>query len=358
LDALLSPIALYPDPLIAVILPASTVPWDISSASAYLVQYGDMSQIDSQPWDPSVRALAHYPVVLNWLADNLAWTQALGSAFSASPAAVMEAIQRLRARAAAAGTLVSTTQQQVLTEDGEIEVVPADAASIYVPLYDPDVVYSVEPYYGYGGPYVTFGPPFIAGIWLSYSFDWRSHTVWAGGNRPGAWHEVHGGANLPPGGAHPWHPPASSRGGPAAPDLQHMPVVPRPRPMPGAPRPPAPRLNGPVAPPSRAAGNSAAVEPPGSPPPMDRPRLNGPPTPATSVQPAAREAFPDPAYQSHGAAPHDAAPASGPPPPSREPPESRGKPEKAAEPAKERAYQAPAPAPASSQAPTPDQKGR
>ena len=99
------PIALYPDPLLALILPASTVPGDISAASAYLVQYGDMTRIDSQPWDPSVRALAHYPAIVTWMAENIEWTQAVGSAFLSSPAEVMASIQRLRARALASGAL-------------------------------------------------------------------------------------------------------------------------------------------------------------------------------------------------------------------------------------------------------------
>jgi hypothetical protein len=112
---LLGPIALYPDPLLALILPASTVPEDIRAASAYLVQYADTTRIDSQPWDPSVRALAHYPAGrrMDGRQHRVDAGRRLGE-FLASPAEVMQSIQRLRARALAAGALKSTPQQQVV----------------------------------------------------------------------------------------------------------------------------------------------------------------------------------------------------------------------------------------------------
>ena len=164
-----------------------------------------------QPWDPSVRALAHYPTVVAWMASNMDWTQALGSAFSSDPNSVMDAVQRLRARAQAAGTLATTPQQEVMTDDGEIEIVPAQDNVIYVPVYDPEGVYSGNPYYGYGGPFITFGEPCPAGIWLSYSFDWRSHRVWAGGREHEGWRQPHTGVDHAPPGAHSWHPPTGAR---------------------------------------------------------------------------------------------------------------------------------------------------
>jgi hypothetical protein len=284
LDNLLAPIALYPDALIALVLPASTVPNDISSAANYLVQYGDVSQIDSQPWDPSVRGLAHYPTVISWMASNLEWTQALGSAFSSDPNGVMDAVQRLRARAQAAGTLVNTPQQQVVSDDGEIDIEPAQDNVIYVPVYDPEVVYSTQPYYGYGGPFINFGEPYPSGLWLSYSFDWRSHRVWAGDREHDAWRQTHNGADHPPVGAHAWQPPsgvriiappARTRGGNG----------PLPRPMPGAPNPPPehykrPGTNNVQPPPSQVNYHSY-------PPPQERPRLNAPPlsTPRQQLAP-------------------------------------------------------------------------
>jgi len=93
------PIALYPDPLVALVLPASTAPADVVLAARYVSGGGDASQIDGQPWDASVKALARYPDVIRWLDANLDFTQALGAAFAQQPADVMQSIQRLRAQA-------------------------------------------------------------------------------------------------------------------------------------------------------------------------------------------------------------------------------------------------------------------
>src|SRR5208282_1120836 len=120
LDQLIGPIALYPDPLVALILPASTVPSDISLAAQYLAANGDPSQIDSQPWAQSVKGLAHYPEVLKWMNDNPDWTRALGAAFAMQPADVMKSVQQLRAKALAAGTLRSTAQQNIDMEGEDV----------------------------------------------------------------------------------------------------------------------------------------------------------------------------------------------------------------------------------------------
>jgi hypothetical protein len=237
LDALLAPIALYPDPLLALILPASTRPAEISAAAAYLVQYGDATRIDSQPWDASVRALAHYPTVVTWMADNLAWTQALGDAFSSSPSDVMESIQRLRERAMVSGALAPSAQVQVASEDGEIEILPAQPDAIIVPAYDADLVFADGPYYG---PPIFLGPAFPAGIWLSYFVDWHHRSVWDAGTRAqrsaGGWYDPRRNGGRPPDGARPWQPPSGApQSGPP-----RGASVPHPSPMPGAPG-PAPR---------------------------------------------------------------------------------------------------------------------
>ena len=96
LDQLLGPIALYPDPLIAQILPASTFPTEIVMADRYISDGGDPNQIDQQPWDPSVQALARYPNVLQWMDQNLDWTTELGQAFLYQQQDVMDFIQELR----------------------------------------------------------------------------------------------------------------------------------------------------------------------------------------------------------------------------------------------------------------------
>src|ERR1051326_3115445 len=113
LDQLLGPIALYPDPLTAQILPAATLPSQIVMADRFVRGGGDVNQIDLQPWDPSVKALARYPTVLGWRADNRGWTTEVGQAFLYQQADVMNSIQRLRGEALAVGNLQSTPQQQV-----------------------------------------------------------------------------------------------------------------------------------------------------------------------------------------------------------------------------------------------------
>ncbi len=179
LDQLLAPVALYPDPLIALILPASTDPNDISLAAQYVAANGDPSGIDAQAWDPSVKGLAHYPDVLKWMNDNLDWTRALGAAFAMQPADVMKSVQQLRAKARAAGTLVDTPQQQVDMEGDDIRVIPAQPDTIYVPQYDPGVVYGDAPE-GYDGPFVTFGVGFPVGAWLGFECDWDDFGIWTG----------------------------------------------------------------------------------------------------------------------------------------------------------------------------------
>jgi len=180
LDQLLAPIALYPDPLIALILPSATVPAEIQAADQFLGNHGDPGQIANQPWSESVKGLAHYPDLVKWLDDNTAWTQQVGGAFASEPTAVMNAIQDLRSRAQAAGTLRSGPQEQVVTDGGEIEIEPAQPDVIYVPRYDPDVVYFGPPPGYYPDSYFYWGDPYPMGLWLSYDFDWRGHALWRG----------------------------------------------------------------------------------------------------------------------------------------------------------------------------------
>jgi hypothetical protein len=187
LDQMLGPIALYPDPLIAQILPAATLPSEIVLADRYVNGGGDPNLIDQQPWDASVKALARYPTILKWMDDNLAWATALGQVFLAQQQDVMNSIQRLRAQAQALGNLQTTPQENVITDNGSIEILPADPQVIYVPVYQPDMVYLQRPY---GSPFISFGVGFSMGAWLNNDFDWRNHNLifWGHGQpRPADW---------------------------------------------------------------------------------------------------------------------------------------------------------------------------
>ena len=176
---LLAPIALYPDALIALILPASTAPADVVMGSRFLESNADISLVDAQPWDDSVKSLTRYPEVLSWMNTNLDWTASVGEAFVVQPADVMDAIQKLRARAQAKGNLTNTPQQKVVVYKEVIRIVPANPEIIYVPQYDPEVIY-VQTYQPSYRPFLTFGVGFAVGSWLTYDFDWNRRCVYRG----------------------------------------------------------------------------------------------------------------------------------------------------------------------------------
>ena len=187
LNQLLGPIALYPDPLIAQILPAATLPAEVVLAYRYVSGGGDVNWIDQQPWDSSVKALARYPDVLRMMNDNLAWTADLGQAFLSQPQDVMNSIQDLRAQAEDLGNLQSSEQEEVVNDDGTIEILPADPDLIFVPIYDPGVVFFQRPY---GGHFITFGAGLRIGLWLDHDFDWHHHDILAWDHdhpRPAGW---------------------------------------------------------------------------------------------------------------------------------------------------------------------------
>ncbi len=202
LDNLVSPVALYPDALLAQVLIASTFPDQIEDASAW-VRANGTSGIDDTGWDVSVKAIAHYPSALNMLAESIDWTAALGRAYAYQSTDVMNAVQRMRALADEHGNLVSTEQQQVVREADQYIIVPTQPQIIYVPVYDPYVVYS-RPFWGsaYSSRYWSFGVGFPIGSWLIYDLDWRLRSVyyngwdrsyfgWGGGWRSRAYPFVH-----------------------------------------------------------------------------------------------------------------------------------------------------------------------
>jgi hypothetical protein len=156
LQGLVAPIALYPDALVAQILAAATFPDQVGVADYWLQQNKNltgsalMQAVDTQSWDPSVKALTQFPSVLDNLAKNLSWTSALGEAYHNQSADVMAAIQTLRAKAQAAGNLKSSSQITVVQQSPQVIVIqPANPQIVYVPQYNPTVVY--------GYPYVTPG---------------------------------------------------------------------------------------------------------------------------------------------------------------------------------------------------------
>jgi hypothetical protein len=185
LDGLLAPIALYPDPLLAQILPASTYPSEIVDAAAWIGGGGDISGIDGQDWDESVKAIAYYPDILDMMAENIDWTSDLGYAFLNQPDDVMSSIQRLRWQARALGNLESDDQETVSIDGDYIEIVPAQPEYIYVPLYNPTVIYVRR--WARGIPlFMTFGRRMQIGGWLSMDFDWHNHhVIYHGWSRPG-----------------------------------------------------------------------------------------------------------------------------------------------------------------------------
>jgi len=182
LNELLGPIALYPDPLISLVLPATTVPSDIVLADRFVASGGDPDTLDDKPWDASVKALTRYPDTLKWLDDNLDWTTQVGDAFTNQPDDVMNAIQALRAKAKAVGNLADTPEQTVVADDNSIRIVPAQPDYIYAPRYNPEVIYDQPA--PQDDPPIYFSQPYVVGPWLGYDFDWRHHRLYRG-----EWHQ-------------------------------------------------------------------------------------------------------------------------------------------------------------------------
>jgi hypothetical protein len=174
-DQLVGPIALYPDPLVGVLLPASTDWPEIQAADQLMQSSGSTAAVELQPWDDSVKALAHYPEVVAWMTQNIAWTQELGAAFATQPADVMNSIQRLRGNAVASGILFDTPQQRVIVQGQYISIEPAQSNVVYVPTYDPQIVYTRE---ARPRSAISFSLGLAMGPWLAYDFDWDRRAIW------------------------------------------------------------------------------------------------------------------------------------------------------------------------------------
>jgi len=188
LDSLVAPIALYPDPLLAQTLVASTYPLEIIQLQQWLAKnpgLKDKELVDAvakQPWDPSIQSMAAFPEVVKRLADDIQWTTDLGNAFLAQQSDVMDAVQRMRKKAKDKGTLESNEQQKVETKVVEqktvIVVESADPEVIYVPSYSPTVVYG-PPVYPYPPIYYPYYPPGAAFVTFSFGVMMGA-AIWGG----------------------------------------------------------------------------------------------------------------------------------------------------------------------------------
>ena len=190
LDSLVAPIALYPDPLLAQTLAASTYPLEIIQLQQWLLKNPGLKDkaladaVAKQPWDPSIQAMAGLPDVVKRLADDIQWTTDLGNAFLAQQNDVMDAVQRMRKKAQDNGNLKSTEQQKVETKVIEnksvIVVEQANPQVVYVPSYDPVVVWGA-PVYPY--PPIYYPPPgyYAAGLAISFGVGVMMGAFWSGG---------------------------------------------------------------------------------------------------------------------------------------------------------------------------------
>jgi hypothetical protein len=189
LQQLIAPIALYPDTLIAQILSAATYPDQVVEAGRWMEQHKDLQgkqlaqEVDKQSWDPSVKALTQFSAVLANMNQNLAWTSELGDAHVNQQQELSQAIQAMRERAKQAGNLKSTTQQKVDTKANTIVIQPASTEVVYVPQYDPWLVYGYPlavfpgwyPYPGLflDGPGIAFGLGFGVGLFAGFGWGWH-----------------------------------------------------------------------------------------------------------------------------------------------------------------------------------------
>ena len=192
LDTLVAPVALYPDALVSQILVAATYPLEIAEAEQWLQQNGNLQGaqlVDAarqQNWDPSVEALVVFPDVIGRLSADIRWTTDLGNAFLAQQADVMNAVQRMRVRAMAAGKLQSNEQESVTTQmQGDqqaIEIQPADPQVVYVPDYNPESIWGPPAYGDYPAwDYAGFGYGFGPGVYIGGFFGGLGWGGWGWG---------------------------------------------------------------------------------------------------------------------------------------------------------------------------------
>jgi hypothetical protein len=200
LQQLVAPIALYPDALVAQILAAATYPTQIVEADRWMQRHSSLKgeelakEVDKQDWDPSVKALAQFPSVLENMDKNLSWTSSLGEAYVNDPQDLTDAVQVMRQEARKAGHLNSSEQERVTTQGNTIVIEPANPEVVYVPAYDPWLVYGppivaypgwyAEPGIFWGGVGLSFGVGFGIGYfggfgwgWGHWGYDWHDRRA-------------------------------------------------------------------------------------------------------------------------------------------------------------------------------------
>ena len=204
LRKLAEPIALYPDPLISIVLPAAAYPVEIVQAARFVRNTNNIPKVDEQPWDQNVKSVAKFPQVIAKMDADLDWTVDLGEAFVGQPKELMDAIQALRGLAQTAGTLQTTPQQvvwvtnvvvvqtnvtQIVTVTNKIvEIVPASPQVVYVPTYLPTVYYPPPAYvYNPLAPLITFGAGIAVGAIIANNCNWYHGGVYVGPHGAFAW---------------------------------------------------------------------------------------------------------------------------------------------------------------------------
>ncbi|MBN2506777.1 MAG: DUF3300 domain-containing protein [Verrucomicrobia bacterium] len=194
LEKLLAPIALYPDPLLAAVLTASAYPLEVVQAARFVKDTNNLAKLEEQPWDENVKTVARFSTVIEKMSQELAWTVDVGQAFVAQQMDVMDTVQALRAKAQATGALHSTPEQNVTVTNQVaqqpavpepvyvtnqvVQILPADPAVVYVPQYDPALVY-YAPVYAYDPwvPLITFGFGVACGPWFWSDCYWHGGYV-------------------------------------------------------------------------------------------------------------------------------------------------------------------------------------
>jgi hypothetical protein len=183
LEQILAPIALHPDSLVTQILMAATYPLEVVQAERWIKQNASLkgealtAALEKQEWDPSVKSLVNFPQVVTMMSEQLEWTQRVGDAFLADQKQVLDTIQSLRAKAQASGNLQTTKEQTIIVEEKIIKIEPANPQVVYVPTYNPTVVYGAWPYPAYP-PYAYYPPGYVASSAMWFGAGMAMGAAW------------------------------------------------------------------------------------------------------------------------------------------------------------------------------------